>query len=122
MTQSTAIKAILYAACFVLDDARPARAADLPAFASYYGHGERLAKHTSNGDLFNPNAMTCAHRTLPFGTKLKVTYGGKSIVVRVTDRGPAANTGRSLDLTYGAARAIGLLARGVGKVIITILN
>ena len=76
--------------------------------ASYYGHGERLAKHTASGEYFNPHGLTAAHRTLPFGTHLRVTYRGRSVVVRVNDRGPAKSTGRSLDLSHGAARAIGM--------------
>jgi hypothetical protein len=73
--------------------------------ASFYGAGERLNKRTANGEVFNPRAMTAAHRTLPFGTRLQVCYRGCT-VVRINDRGPAAWTGRSLDLTAGAARAI----------------
>jgi len=90
--------------------------------ASFYGHGERLNALTSTGERFNPNGFTCAHRSLPFGTKLRVTYHGKSVVVRVNDRGPAAWTGRSLDLAYGAARAIGLDRAGAGSVEVAVLN
>jgi rare lipoprotein A len=63
----------------------------------------------------NSNAMTCAHRSLPFGTKLRVTHGGSSVVVTVNDRGPFIR-GRVLDLSTGAARAIGLTRAGVGRV------
>ena len=59
--------------------------------------------------------MTCAHRSLPFGTKLRVTHGGRSVVVTVNDRGPFIH-GRVLDLSTGAARAIGLTSAGVGRV------
>ncbi len=76
--------------------------------ASYYGHGERLSRHTASGEYFNPHGLTAAHRSLPFGTHLRVTYRGRSVVVRVNDRGPAKSTGRSLDLSYGAARALGM--------------
>ena len=76
--------------------------------ASYYGHGEKLSQHTASGERFNPHGLTAAHRTLPFGTHLRVTYRGRSVVVRVNDRGPAKATGRSLDLSYGAARALGM--------------
>lgn len=76
--------------------------------ASYYGHGERLSRHTASGEYFNPHGLTAAHRTLPFGTHLRVSYRGRSVVVRVNDRGPAKSTGRSLDLSYGAARALGM--------------
>lgn len=90
--------------------------------ASFYGHGERLNRHTSSGEPFDPMALTCAHRSLPFGTKLQVTYGDKTVVVRVNDRGPAAWTGRSLDLSYGAALQLGLISRGAGTVRIAIAN
>ena len=92
--------------------------------ASFYGsgHGERLARHTANGEVFNPYGLTAAHRTLPFGTRLRVTFEGRSVVVRVNDRGPAAYTGRALDLSYGAARVIGLIRPGSGPVEIAILN
>lgn len=86
--------------------------------ASYYGNGEALSRRTANGDVFDRTAMTAAHRSYPFGTKLRVTYRGKSVIVRVNDRGPAARTGRCLDLSYGAARRIGLLHAGVGRVTI----
>lgn len=90
--------------------------------ASYYGHGERLARHTSTGEVFNALALTCAHRTLPFGTLLRVANGDRNVIVRVNDRGPAAYTGRSIDLSYGAALRIGLVPRGSGPVEIQVLN
>ena len=74
--------------------------------ASFYGHGERLSRHTASGAVFNPHAFTAAHRTLPFGTHLRVCHQGCVNVV-VNDRGPFVR-GRSLDLSYGAARAIGM--------------
>lgn len=84
--------------------------------ASYYGkrfHGRR----TANGERFNMNALTAAHRSLPFGTKVKVTnkQNGKSVVVRINDRGPFIK-GRQIDLSRGAAAKIGMLDAGVAKV------
>ena len=64
------------------------------------------SKITANGEKFNPNALTAAHKTLPFGTKLRVTYKGKSVIVRINDRGPFIK-GRHLDLSRAAARKIG---------------
>lgn len=81
--------------------------------ASFYGN--ESGRRTASGQRFNQNAMTCAHRTLPFGTKLRVTHGGRSVVVTVNDRGPFVR-GRVLDLSTGAARAIGLTSAGVGRV------
>lgn len=84
--------------------------------ASFYGccRGEKLSRHTANGEVFNPNGLTAAHRTMPFNTMVKVTYGAYTVTVRVNDRGPAKWTGREIDLSYGAAKALGFT--GVGKV------
>jgi rare lipoprotein A len=81
--------------------------------ASYYG--SESGSRTASGQRFNQNAMTAAHRSLPFGTKLRVTHRGQSVVVTVNDRGPFIR-GRVLDLSKGAARAIGLTGAGVGHV------
>src|ERR1700694_4210390 len=81
--------------------------------ASYYGN--ESGSRTASGQRMNASAMTAAHRTLPFGTKLKVTHGGRSVIVTVNDRGPFIR-GRVLDLSTGAARAIGLTSAGVGRV------
>lgn len=74
--------------------------------ASFYGHGEKLSSRTASGQRFNPHAYTAAHKTLPFGTRLHVCHRG-CVTVVVNDRGPFVR-GRSLDLSYGAARAIGM--------------
>ncbi|MGC2774189.1 MAG: septal ring lytic transglycosylase RlpA family protein [Bradyrhizobium sp.] len=81
--------------------------------ASYYGN--ESGSRTASGQRMNASAMTCAHRSLPFGTKLRVTHGGQSVIVTVNDRGPFIR-GRVLDLSTGAARAIGLTRAGVGRV------
>jgi rare lipoprotein A len=81
--------------------------------ASFYGN--ESGSKTASGQRFNQNAMTAAHRSLPFGTKLKVTHGGRSVVVTINDRGPFIR-GRVLDLSTGAARAVGLTGAGVGRV------
>ncbi len=91
------------------------------AVASYYGkrfHG----RTTANGERFNMHAMTAAHRSLPFGTKLKVTnpQTGRSVTVRINDRGPYHGN-RTLDLSRGAAASIGMVDAGVAKVKIEIL-
>ena len=79
--------------------------------ASYYGN--ESGSRTASGQRFDQNALTCAHRSLPFGTKLRVTHGGRSVVVTVNDRGPFIR-GRVLDLSTAAARAVGIT--GVGQV------
>ncbi len=81
--------------------------------ASYYGN--ESGSRTASGARFNQNAMTAAHRSLPFGTKVRVTHGGQSVIVTINDRGPFVR-GRVLDLSTGAARAIGLTGAGVGRV------
>lgn len=84
----------------------------LKGTASWYGpgfHGNR----TANGEIYDQSAMTAAHKTLPFGTWLKVTYNRRSVFVRINDRGPYI-PGRFLDLSAGSARALGLT--GVGNV------
>lgn len=79
--------------------------------ASMYGN--ESGSRTASGQRFNENAMTCAHRTLPFGTKLRVSHGGRSIIVTVNDRGPFVR-GRVIDLSRGAARALGI--SGLGQI------
>ena len=76
--------------------------------ATYYGK-EFAGRRTASGERFDPGAMTAAHRTLPFGTKVRVTNSrnGRSVIVRINDRGPFVK-GRSIDLSSGAARAIGM--------------
>jgi rare lipoprotein A len=86
--------------------------------ASFYGN--ESGSKTASGQRFNQNAMTCAHRSLPFGTRLKVTHGDRSVIVTVNDRGPFVR-GRVLDLSTGAARAVGLTGAGVGRVVAEVL-
>jgi rare lipoprotein A len=99
-------------ACLVLAGSAPCALAET---ASWYGSGHR----TANGERFLPDGLTAAHRTLPFGTRVRVTYGARSVVVRINDRGPFI-AGRAIDLSRGAARAIGL--SGVGRVHLAILG
>lgn len=94
------------------------------AHASYYGRGDSLhGKKTANGEKFNSNDFTAAHRTYPFGTKLKVTNpeNGLFVIVRVNDRGPWI-IGRDLDLSYGAAKKIGIIDKGVKKVSVEVVT
>ena len=85
--------------------------------ASFYGDNDEPGGETASGQKFNQEAMTAAHLTLPFGTRLKVTHEGKSVVVTVNDRGPYIK-GRILDLSTGAARAIGITEdKGLGQIV-----
>jgi rare lipoprotein A len=92
--------------------------------ASWYGGGERLNARTSTGEIFRPMGQTAAHRTLPLGTMLRVSSleTGRSTVVRVNDRGPAASTGRALDLSRGAALALGIASKGASQVAIEVVR
>ncbi len=96
----------------------------IPMSASFYGGGadaRELSAFTASGERFDPPALTAAHRSFPFGTLLDVCFA-RCAVVRVNDRGPAAWTGRALDLSRGAAKATGLLAPGVGFVRVKIIG
>jgi rare lipoprotein A len=87
--------------------------------ASFYGAGF-AGRPTASGERFNPGALTAAHRTLPFGTLIRVTNpdNGRSVVVRINDRGPF-HAGRMIDLSHEAARRIGLVDQGHGMVTLT---
>jgi peptidoglycan lytic transglycosylase len=94
----------------------PGTGRSFSGIASFYGN--ESGSRTASGQRMNANAMTCAHRSLPFGTRLRVTHDGRSVVVTVNDRGPFVR-GRVLDLSTGAARAIGL--GGLGQVVAEVL-
>ena len=81
--------------------------------ASFYSEGEK----TASGEKFDPNELTAAHPSLPFGTKLRVTNTntGKSVTVRVNDRGPYV-PGRVVDVSYSAAQALGMVRSGTANV------
>ena len=84
--------------------------------ASWYGN-DFLGRRMASGKQFNPQELTAAHRTLNLGSKVKVTdvRTGRSVVVQITDRGPYL-PGRGIDLSYAAARALGIVRRGVAQV------
>jgi len=87
--------------------------------ASFYSD-EQL---TANGEKFNPKALTAAHRTLPFGTRLRVTNvaNGRSVTVRINDRGPYV-PGRVVDVSHSAAESLGIVGRGIAKVKLDVIN
>lgn len=92
------------------------------AIASYYGrkfHG----KKTASGEIFNMFDYTAAHKSLPFGTLIKVTNlkNHRAVIVRVNDRGPFVK-GRDLDLSYAAAKSLGIISEGVAKVKVEIIR
>jgi rare lipoprotein A len=108
------------------DEVAPTTEAEREPFqrgiASWYGlpfHGRR----TANGERFDMNALTAAHPSLPFGTRVKVRslVNGREVIVRINDRGPFA-PGRIIDLSHAAARAIGLVGFGVKRVSLTLVE
>ena len=95
---------------------KPAVGTVVEGVASWYGPGYD-GKKTSSGEVFDQDALTAAHAYWAFGTRVKVTFPvtGKSVVVRINDRFPS-HKGRAIDLSRGAAKAIGLIGPGTGQV------
>ena len=93
----------------------------LQGTASYYG-GKFHGRKTASGERFNQHGLTAAHKTLPLGTKVRVTNlrNGESVDVKINDRGPF-HKGRVLDLSKGAAREIGMLGAGTAKVKVEVI-
>jgi len=87
--------------------------------ASFYWQGQR----TANGEKFDKRELTAAHRTLPFGTRVRVTNlaTGRSVTVRINDRGPFV-AGRVIDVSHAAAEELGMVGRGVAKVKLTVVQ
>ena len=90
--------------------------------ASWYGPGF-YGNRTANGEVYKPGTMTAAHRTLPFGTKVRVTnlWNGRTAVIRINDRGPFIDH-RVIDLGHGAASDLGLTASGIAEVKLEVLR
>lgn len=94
----------------------------LDGTASWYGPGFH-GRTTASGEIYDQNALTAAHPSLEFGTKVKVTNltNGQSVIVKINDRGPYAQ-GRIIDLSAAAARAVGIITSGIAPVKVTILG
>ena len=109
---------VLSACALVLVAMAPANASETGQ-ASWYKMGFK----TASGERFKPNGLTAAHRTLPFGTRVRVKNlrNGKSVVVRINDRGPFIKS-RIIDVSKGAAQRIGLISSGVTKVSVQVVN
>jgi rare lipoprotein A len=90
--------------------------------ASWYGNSFN-GKRTASGSIFNSKVLTAAHRSMDFGSKVKVTEmrSGRSVVVEITDRGPYL-PGRDIDLSYAAAQALGIVQAGVARVSVEVLD
>jgi len=96
---------------------------EIVGYATFYSH--RFAgRRTANGETYQPDKFTAAHRTLPFGTRLRVTSlkNNSTVVVRVNDRGPYNDYTRIIDLSRAAARSLGMIRSGVIKVSIKVLD
>lgn len=102
--------------------ARTKKAKRESGVASYYGP-EFAFRRTASGEMFDPKDMTAAHRTLPFGTRIRVTNlgNGRRVVLRVNDRGPYRK-GRVVDVSHAAARKLGFSQRGIARVRIDVLS
>ena len=87
--------------------------------ASFYSH-KLKGRHTSDGGKYQPDSLTCAHRSLPFGTLLRVfnPTSNKEVIVKVTDRGPH-HRGVLIDLSYSAAKQLDMVRQGIASVIVT---
>jgi rare lipoprotein A len=94
----------------------------LEGVASYYAD-EFHGKQTSNGEIYDMNSLTAAHRTFPFGTKVRITNleNGKTVIVRVNDRGPF-HEGRIIDLSLAAAKELDVVRSGTARVRIEVLE
>lgn len=103
---------VLLAGAFLAFDGEHAEAEE--ALASWYGPGFE-GRPTASGEIYDPNGLTAAHKTLPLGTEILVSYGERTVPVTITDRGPFTGD-RELDLSQGAARALGFTQVGVDYV------
>ncbi len=110
----TLAAALLVGGVFESANATPSR-----GLASHYGYRSK----TANGEMMNPQAMTAAHPTLPFGTHVRVTDVAthRTVVVRINDRGPFVK-GRIIDVSTAAAQALGIIDRGVATVEVEVVS
>jgi rare lipoprotein A len=101
--------------------AQPGVNAAQRGMATYYG--DEAGSKTASGERFDKRGLTAAHRTLPFGTRVRVTNtkNGRSVIVRINDRGPYGNRGRIIDLSEAAARRLDMIDAGVVPVIVEVV-
>ena len=116
LKRTLALVALLHSPFFILHSSFVSAQEPQKGKASYYSK-RATGSRTSSGERLHHDSLTCAHRTHPFGTMLKVTnvQNGKSVVVKVIDRGPYGR-GRIIDLSWGAAKELGILSQGVAMV------
>jgi rare lipoprotein A len=111
---------VLLVACTTTEPAEPRVLSAKTVRASWYHEG----RWNADGSRYHPDGVSAAHRSLPFGTRVRVTHtgNGRSVVVVVKDRGPARWTGKDIDLSRGAARSIGMIEQGVATVHLEVLG
>lgn len=122
MTMRSAARSAAIVSCVLLSFSPAFANQTINGAASWYGPGFH-GRLTANGEIYDQNGMTAAHKTLPFGTQVRVTdpASGRSVVVRINDRGPYVGR-RVIDLSRGAASALGMIDRGVAQVTIEVLE
>ncbi len=113
---------LILCACLLLLQVWARTPNQMQGYASYYSKSLK-GKRTSNGGRYAPKSLTAAHRTWPLGSKVLVLepQSGKKMEVTITDRGPHSRK-RVIDLSYAAAKRLGLLRKGIGKVHITLID
>lgn len=96
---------------------------ELSGKATYYGLHYNKGRKTASGKIYDKNKFTAAHKTLPFGTKVRVTnkHNGKSVVVEITDRGPFG-PGRIIDLSVIAAKELDMIRAGVVSCVVEVIS
>ena len=118
-TAALGLGVLLLPPCASAESAAPSV---MTGHASWYGD-EFARRPTASGERYDPDKLTGAHRTLPLGSRVRVTnlQNGRSVLVTINDRGPYAGR-RAIDLSYGAARALGMIQRGVTRVRIEVVE
>lgn len=118
--RSLAILCVVLTGCTTASMTTPTVAESVQGRASWYGN-EHHGRRTASGEIFNQNAMTCAHLSLRFGTIVTVTNldNGRQATCRINDRGPARWTGKIIDVSRGMANALGMIRSGTANVRLT---
>jgi rare lipoprotein A len=114
---------VILGAALSCGSAKPTAGSTLRGKASWYG-GKHHGGPTASGERFDKNDLTAAHRTLPFGSRVRVTNlkNGQSVVVRINDRGPFGRRKRIIDVSEAAARKLGMIRSGVVPVSVDVLE
>ena len=123
LNRALVLMALLHSSFFILNSSFKTYAQETQKGKASYYSKRATGSRTSSGDRLHHDSLTCAHRTHPFGTMLRVTnpQNGKSVVVKVTDRGPYGR-GRIIDLSWRAAKKLDILAKGVAMVTVEVAD